>query len=52
MKLLLKNYFELRNLLRKKKQYKMSDYIRDVLFPNIGYEVRDMKHDAKIKLKK
>lgn len=41
--------FELRNLLKKEKQYKLSDYIRDVLFPNIGYQVQDMKDGIKIR---
>lgn len=47
--ILIKKLFELRELLRKNKQYQISDYVRDDLFPSIGYEVQDMKDGPKIK---
>ncbi len=40
---------ELRKKLRDAKQYNLSDYIRDTLFPNIGFQVQDMKDGIKIK---
>lgn len=46
---IIKELSELRTLLKKEKQYEMSDYVRDVLFPNIGYQVQDMKDGVKIK---
>jgi cysteinyl-tRNA synthetase len=40
---------QLRTKLKLAKQYELSDYVRDVLFQNLGFQVQDMKDGVKIK---
>lgn len=41
-------FVKMREILRKEKLYKMSDYIRDVIFPQIGYVLQDTPDGSKI----
>lgn len=45
---LIDGFTELRKIFKSKKQYEMSDYIRDELFPKMGYCMQDLPQGTKV----
>lgn len=41
-------FIELRKTLKQNKQYQMSDYVRDVMFPRMGYVMQDLPTGIKV----